>query len=827
MGNNNNIKKKRKKSRKVFKYLGLGFIFLILTVCVIGAGYVYAIIKSAPTLDVNSVLNLNQQSRIYDNKEQFMDNVQTDEERFVIPFEDMKQYLKDAFVSIEDERFYEHKGIDIKRIFGAVYIDLKKYITGKSGLHGASTLTQQLLKNTILTNDVTPERKITEMYLALKLEKYLNKNQILEAYLNTIPLGGQVYGVEAASLKFFGKSAKDLNLVQSAYIAGITQAPSYYSAFSPQNQKDPTPYKNRTKTVLSKMLENGKITQDEHDKAIADVNAGNFGFDTKKRTEKMNYEWFSRPVIQQVKNDLMKKYKYTSEEASKLLTNGGLKIYSTMDKTLQDYTMSILNDSKNFNLGNNKNEMIESQGYKYPALQAAATIMDYRTGEVKALVGGRGDQPPMSINRAFSISGLRPIGSGAKPLTVYSPAIDQKLLTPASVVDDAPWSPETGKKYSRDPNKPYMPQNQSRSFSGNVTLREALRYSLNVVAVKVEDFIGYKTGLSYGEKFGLIYNKNSKTSITAIALGQFNNAPNDKDGGNTTIMSAAYGTFGNSGIYTSPILYTRVEDATGKVILSNEVETKKILSPQSAYIMYDMLKEPVNNYTAKPAKFGKMPVAGKTGTTSDNKDLWFTGLTPYLSASVWIGYDNPRVILGESGYTVTPIWSKIMAKAHEGLEYKEIAVPSGLVRATVCKDSGKLPTDLCREDSRGNRLVEDWFIEGTQPSTFCDAHVTAKINKSNGKLANNNTPADLITERVFVKKPYDGYTTKVGDSAYMLPKEEDDTVAKPPTPEITNPINPSNNNSNNTNNQSNSQNNSTQNSGNTTDQYTDDEEGVD
>ncbi|GFP76873.1 transglycosylase domain-containing protein [Clostridium fungisolvens] len=787
--NINNKRKKKKKSRKVLRIFLFSFLFLILSAFVVGGGYVYAIVKNAPELNVNNVLSLSQQSRIYDNKEQLMDNVQTDVQRIVVPSDDIPQSLKDAFVSIEDERFYEHKGIDAQRILGAIYIDAKNIVTGKRGLHGASTLTQQLLKNTILTNDVTPQRKITEMYLALKLEGLLTKQQILEAYLNTIPLGGQVYGVEAASLKYFGQSVKDkkLTLVQCAYLAGMNQAPSYYDAFSPQNQKNPASYRNRTKTVLSKMLERQTITQAQYDQAIKDVDAGNFGFQQKTSvTEKMNFEWFSRPVIQQVKNDLMQKYKYSEAEASKMLTNGGLKIYTTMDRDLQQATQQILDDSNNFNLSNNKTEYYESGSYKWPKLQASATIMDYKTGQVKAMVGGRGNQPPMSINRAYSTAGLRSVGSATKPLTVYGPAIDMKLMTPASPEEDTPLPEEISKKYPTVNGKLWNPKNEDDTYKGTISLRDALKYSRNPVAVKIEDAIGTNVGLSYGEKFGLKYNKASKSSIATLALGQFNNDPKDRDGGNSYIMAAAYGTFGNSGVYTEPILYTTVKDATGKVILDKTPETKKILSPQSAYVMYDLLKGPVS-WSSAPAKFGDIPVAGKTGTTTDNKDLWFSGLTPYLSGAVWVGYDQPTTLHGFSGSAVSPIWGKIMAVAHQGLQYKEIDTPSGIVKASVCIDSGKSPTDLCSKDSRGNRVVQDIFIDGTQPTALCDVHVTAKVNKANGKLATDNTPANLIEERVFVKN-----STQAGIG---LPTEQDDT--KPVIPATDNNTNENNTTTNN------------------------------
>lgn len=727
-------KKKKKKSKKIFKGICFGFIFCFLAMLVVCAGYAFAIIKTTPPLNVDAVLTLNQPSSIYDSAGDFMDNMQTDEERYVIDSSKIPSNLKNAFVSIEDERFYQHNGIDIQRIVGAAFLDAKRFVTGQKGLHGASTLTQQLLKNTILTNDVSIERKIKEAYLAINLEKALTKDQILTAYLNTIPLGGHVYGVEAASLLYFGKSTPDLSLIECAYLAGITQAPSSYSAYN--NQKDPSPYINRTLTVLSQMHKLQYIDDAQYDKAANDVKNGGLVFKSIKKDYRLNYEWFVYPAVSQVKEDLKEKYKYSDEEVSKLMVNGGLKIYTTMDKNLQDFTQSTLDNYKN--LGINNKESYDKDGV--PLLQASATIMDYRNGHVLAMVGGRGKQGPQSINRAYN--DLRPIGSSTKPLTVYGPGIDQKIITAATPINDAPIPPEIGKKYSPAKDGPYNPLNSPNEYSGLMTSRDALTHSKNTGAVLTEDKIGMKTGIEYGEKLGLKYNAASKSSMAAVALGQFNNSPSDRDGGNTSILAAAYGSFGNNGIYTEPMLYTKVVDSTGKVLLDNtSPKQTKVFSPQAAYILYDMLKGPVNEYNATGAKWGNMPVAGKTGTTSNSTDLWFAGLSPYLSASVWIGYDNPKELHGSSSGCAV-VWGKLMAKAHAKLEAKDIEEPSGIVKASVCKDSGELSTLFCNFDLRGSRVYEELFIDGTQPTSNCTIHSgTNRYNFNNGSSSNLN-PAD-------------------------------------------------------------------------------------
>lgn len=759
-------KKKLKQydKKKIFKRIFFGVLFCFLTIFVMVAGYIFAIIKTTPPLDVDAVLSLNQPSTLFDSDGNFIDNLHTDEERYVIKSNEIPKNLKNAFVSIEDERFYKHKGIDIQRIAGAALLDVKKILTGKKGFHGASTLTQQLLKNTILTNDVSIERKVKEIYLALNLEKELTKDQILTAYLNTIPLGGQVYGVEAASLLYFSKNTSDLSLIECAYLAGITQAPTTYSAYNENNIKDPTPYINRTITVLNMMKKNNYISEEECSKAVEKVKSGGLVFKKSKQGYNLNYEWFVYPAVSQVKEDLKKKYNYTDEEVSKLVVNGGLKIYTTMDRSLQDFTQKTLDNYSNLGLGNP--ETYDSNGV--PLIQASATIVDYRKGKVLAMVGGRGKQQPQSTNRAYNA--LRPIGSTTKPLTVYGPAINEGVITAATPIDDAPL-PEN----KLDGGKNYNPANSDSTYQGLMTAREALTYSKNTASVIVEDMLGTKTGIEYGEKLGLKYNNASKSSIAALALGQFNNDPKDPDGGNTYKLAGAFGTFGNDGEYVRPLLYTKVVDATGKVILDNKnLDRTDVFSPETAYIMYNMLKDPVAYYSSKPAKWGEMPVSGKTGTTSDSCDLWFAGLTPYLSGSVWIGYDNPTKLTGGSS-SCAKLWGILMEKAHKDREVKDIEEPSGIVKVAVCKDSGLLPSAVCSQDPRGSRVYEELFEEGTEPTTTCDTHVVANINRLNNKLATPGTPSFLTKKEIYITKKHPNPAT--ADYYMVLPSSYDPTTS--------------------------------------------------
>ncbi|MBS5884876.1 MAG: PBP1A family penicillin-binding protein [Clostridium sp.] len=748
----------------------LGILIAGLLCFVVGLGYVFAIIKSTEPLDVNAVLTLNEPSMIYDSEGQYIDNLPTQEERYKVKLDEMSKYLKDAYISIEDERFYKHPGVDIKRTLGSALRSAKYFFTGSGNVQGGSTLTQQLIKNTLLTNDVKIERKIREMYLSLNLESKLTKDQILEAYLNTIPLGGKIYGVEAASKYYFEKSAKDLTLPEAAFIAGLTQAPSAYSPYDPENIADPTIYLDRTKTVLMKMRDLGYITQEEYDEAYAFTDANQFAFSQTVINYKINYEWFVYPALDQVRKDLKDVYKYTDEEVDRLFSTGGLKIYTTMDRKIQDSTQAVLNDRNSIQqLDIYANpEVTDENGT--PALQAAAVIMDYRTGQIKAMVGGRGEQPARSTNRAYYA--LRSIGSTTKPLTVYGPAIDTKTITAGTVLDDAGLPSSIQSKYGG-----YNPANWNKVSDGLITARQSIALSKNVPTVLIEDKLGIETGLAYGEKLGLVYSEESK-GIATISLGEFTEAEANPDGGNPYILASAFGSFGNNGLYTEPILYTKVVDATGKVILEPKLNQTQVFSPQTAYIMRDLLKGPLT-FDGSLAKIPNMPVIGKTGTTSNVTDFLFAGLTPYYSGAVWIGYDNHSAMGGASySSSAASLWGAMMAPIHENLEYKEFdGNPGGVTSVAICKDSGKRPTDLCNKDPRGSRVYNELFIAGTEPTGVCDVHVTAKVNKNNNKLATENTPKNLIEERVFIKKANPSSGT--ADYQYVLPTEKDDTKYVP------------------------------------------------
>ncbi|MBU3145005.1 transglycosylase domain-containing protein [Clostridium sp. CF012] len=779
-------KKKKSTGRKVFKSLVFTIMFIALIAMVAMSGVVLAMVKTAPDLDINVFLKLDEPSILYDNDSKYMDEYITSERRTNISINKVPLTLRDAFISIEDSRFGTHPGIDIKRLGGAVLNDIKIKIKGSGeSLQGASTITQQLVKYRMFLEDsmenrTSIKRKVQEISLSLKLEKILTKDQILEAYVNTIFLGGKAHGVEAASQQYFGKSIEKLTLKQSAFIASAAQNPtlSYNLAYKAAKSKEAF-VSNRTKTVLESMLRYNKITKAQFDLAMAEKLVFSFSI---KDANKMNFEFFSRPAIVQVSEDLMKTLNISQAEAFSMLMYDGLKISTTMDRNLQIASQKLIDNTVKSNKGNN------------PKIRAASVITDYHTGEVKTIIGGTSDEGPMTFDRAASMSFLKPPGSTIKPLTVYGPAIDTKIATASTIIEDSPLTDEMANRLGGKNNPPYNPKNSGNTYKGYLTLRDCLKYSVNVAAVKIEDMITLKTGASYGEKFGLQLDDTDKGSSAAMALGQLNGGK--YLGTNPLTMATAYGVFGNNGMRTDPRLYTKVVDRDGKVLLQTKYDPKPVLSPQSAYIMYDLLRGPVTaGGTGTNAPFSDMPVRGKTGTSSDSKNLWFVGLTPYYSAAVWIGTDRENVeIQGLGSNDAALLWGKLMKVAHTNLPVKEVERPSGISSYSVSKDSGDIPSALTYADPRGNRVYSELFIDGTQPTTVDSIHVSEKVIKDpSGKyvLTSEFTPLEKIETRVFIKRNYIPNVFLI-DSPYVLPTAVDTFSKKiiiPPVnvPPVTDP----------------------------------------
>jgi penicillin-binding protein 1A len=741
--------KGKKKKRSLLHVVLISLLLVIVIAFGAVGGFALAAIKSAPPLNPDKMLTQSQSSVVFvDSPKEPGSYVQAanlhgDHNRLWVSINQIPDDLKNAFIAVEDARFSEHHGVDPVRIAGAFVADIKSGDLSQGG----STITQQLIKNTMLSPKKTIKRKIQEAYLAYKLENVYSKDQILEAYLNTIYLGGpgvNAYGVEAASLVYFGKHVDKLDLAESAVIAGITRNASIYSPYSSEENA-----KERQKLVLNLMLEQDKITRDEYNDAVNEK----LVYKSASWVNDYAHPYFVDQVINDVVNDLMKKYNYSKQDAEAKVYNGGLKIYSTMDIDIQDDIEKSFENKKLFPKNTqDENGNIEPQG--------AMTILDYHTGEVKGLVGGRGGKGKRLLNRATQTR--RQPGSAIKPLTVYTPAIDNGYTT-RSPIDDTPF---TVHQSSGD----WQIHNYEKTYAGRVNLRDAIQHSRNIPAAKIVMDLGVDTSVEYAEKFGLKIDPEDKFPAP-MALGGFTH------GISPLQMAAAYGALANGGVYIAPHTYTKVTDNNGDVLLDNDFDKHVVVSKQVSYIMTDLMRSVVTGGTGRSAQLSHMPVAGKTGTTSNYKDAWFAGYTPYYSAVVWMGYDQNEVLKKPGGGYVTGgnyparLWKDAMAKVHDGLDSKEFDMPGGLTWDSVCEDSGMLPSSLCSRDPRGSRVVRDVFIEGTQPTEQCTVHQSASIDVTTGKLAGKYCPPWDVRTRVLMHITGRNKSANTRDSAYIMPTE--------------------------------------------------------
>jgi penicillin-binding protein 1A len=616
------------------------------------------------------------------------------EDRVWVEYKDIPENLINATVAIEDQRFYKHNGVDWLRTAKGVLL----MFTG-GDIQGGSTLTQQLIKNMTEYDDVTVKRKVLEIFTALEFEKAHSKDDILEWYLNKIYLGDSCYGVYTASLNYFGKELQDLSLAECASLISITNNPSLYNPY-----RNPEANLYRRDLVLDQMEKQGMITEAERDAAKAEPL--NLQRETGTSREQTVYSWYEDQVIDEVLSDLVTQIGLSETTASDLLYGGGLQIETCFDPDVQAYVDAVYNDRSSLVLDSATGQEIQS----------AITIIDNSTGNVVALAGGIGEK---DVSRSWSRASdtIRPPGSSIKPLAVYSPALEMGLITPATVVDDTPISL----------NGDAWPANSYNYYKGLTTVYEALQNSVNTISVKVlRDYV--TPNLSYQfltERFGISSLVSSRGTDTDIALAPLA-LGGLTDGVSTYEMAAAYATFANNGMYKSPRTYLRVTDSNGNVLLDNTGSSQAVLKESTVYYINTMLQNVIKNGTGHDANFSGMTIAGKTGTTTSNKDKWFVGYSPYYTAAVWVGYDQQERIQSNS-YLAAQMWRKVMEPLHSGLENRSFATPGNLVTVTICKDSGLLATDACALDPRGGRSMSMSFVSGDQPTQYCTVHTAVEV----------------------------------------------------------------------------------------------------
>jgi len=796
--NSKSVKWQRKLLLILFKVI----LVLILMVGVVGVsaglGAFNGILASTPRISSNDVAPVGAATFVYDADGNKIDElVASNSNRIFVTMDQIPENMAHAVVAIEDERFYEHNGIDFRGILRAGY---QFVITMGEEAQGASTITQQLLKNTIFTEWTSEgdniikkvKRKLQEQYLAIELTKILDKDEILERYMNTINLGQNTLGVEAAAQRYFGKSVKDLTLSECATIAVITQNPSKYNPIRHPDQNS-----RRRTDCLKKMLELEFITQAEYDEAMAD--------DVYARIESHNVDYlassstssyFVDALTYDVKQDLLEAG-YNETQAEFLLYSGGLRIISTMDPEIQaivdaavaneenytdktdwllSYALTVLhadgthtnysqemmvkyfteNVDRNFDLlFSSQEEAMEAvEAYKLAVMgegddfqeslsltvqpQVATIVMDQYTGEIVAMSGGRGaKEGRLTLNRATD--SYRQPGSTFKVLAAYAPAIDSAGMTLATVFNDAPFYYDEGKEVKNW---------YDTGFRGLSSIRYAIEQSMNIVAVKTITQISPQLGYDYLKNFGfkkvtdrmVIGNQIKSDVIQATALGGITVGVSAEE------LTAAYAAIANEGTYTTPKLYTKVVDADGNVILDNtEADTRRVLRDTSAYLLTNAMEGVVKvpGSTGTSVNFNSnMAIAGKTGTTSDNKDVWFAGYTPYYTCATWVGYDNNEKLVstGATGNRQTNIakriWKDIMSNIHTDLPDSTFAIPEGIVKTVICSRSGKLPVPgLC-----DGTLREEFFTEDTVPVDSCDVHFSGPICAYDGLPAAPECP---------------------------------------------------------------------------------------
>ena len=887
-----------------FRLFLLGVVFVVAVGVAAVAGIVKGLSATVPSIDLINVVPSGYASNTY-----FRDGTHAEilagveANRDYVEIVELPEYIKYAFVAMEDERFYEHDGIDMRGIMRALVSNLKE-----GGLdYGASTITQQLLKNQVFGggNEDNPivklSRKIQEQFLAVELENRLSKDTILEYYINTVNYGNTAYGLQTAAKVYFSKDAKDLTLSEVTVLAAIPYSPTFQNPIH-----YPEDNKKRRDDCLKLMLDNGFCTREEYDEAMADDPYSRIQMVAQEKTETSYYSYFTDAVIDAVINDLVERKGYTQAQATSMVYTGGLSIYTTQDRQIQEICDEVYTDESMFpafGTGSKEGSLYELSyalsvqkpdgtavhyqlsdlityfdGFKKdsnvvvqlnqgvyqllcasdedmaayldefyaahvtegneetgepgdlvlgerrtftPQPQSSFCIMDHSTGQVVALVGGRGEKTgSRTLNRATTTT--RAVGSTFKVLASFLPAIDSAGMTLTTPIDDTPyyypnsqkevinWWAKGSKEFFNGP------------FYGLNTIRRGISYSMNVVAVKTMERVTPQISFNYLKKLGFStlvdsrYDEATGQTFSdinlSLALGGLT------DGVTNLELTAAYATIANNGIYNKPYLYTKVLDHEGRVILSNEPQSTQVIKTSTSYLLTSAMQDTVSGGTGVGTgsrlrfKEYKMPVAGKTGTASNNNDLWFCGYTPYYTASVWSGFDNNFSQINQNYQQ--EIWRTIMERIHaeKELPYKEFTIPDSVVTAKICTKSGKLAVDgVCDHAEGGSTVRTEYFAKGTVPLEKCDVHIKASVCWLTEKLAGPNCPAEDVVEKVLLVKTepelldWEGnvieYTTT--DTPNLLPTGEDaicyihneitvtpDPFAPDATPDPLNPIDP-------------------------------------
>ena len=828
------IDKINSSNKKVFNKIKLNvkifavIIVFTLILCVVFSvvGIVRGLTDSAPDINEENIMPDGYPSIIYDangKKVQKLMGINANREYKKIT--DIPECVQNAFVAIEDARFYKHSGVDLQGILRAVFSAL----SDEKMTQGASTITQQLLKNQVFGGGNEKSffgkvsRKIQEQSLAIKLESTIDKKKILEYYLNTINLGQNTMGVETASKRYFGKSVSKLTVSEAAVLAGITQNPTEYNPITEQQNNEA-----KRKIILKNMLDQKYITEDEYEEALGDdVYSRIQDINKEKRTSSYGdiNSYYVDAVIENVVSDLKQKLGYTETQAYNAIYREGLKIYTCQDQSLQKICDDVINNDKYYQKNTKsylsyqlkvKKSDGETESYtegdvrafindahkkrisfyfknrkkaeKYIKLfkkknldkhdkilsesinlikqpQASFVLMEQSTGKVRAIVGGRGEKTAnRTLNRASSSK--RQPGSTFKVLSTYLPALDTSGFTLANVMDDAPYKyPGTNKR---------VKDWDSSGYKGLTSLRQGIVDSVNIVTVTPFQKVTPQTGFDYLLNLGCttLVDRRETSDGQIYSDIQLPTALGGLTDGVTNVeLTAAYAAIANGGTYIKPVYYTKIVDSKGNVLLQNSKSGKKVMKNTTAWLLTDAMKDVIKRGTGKKAAFKKikMPQAGKTGTTSDNTDFWFEGYTPYYTAGIWLGYDS--MFTQMSGSASKIMWRDIMEKVHKvkKLKNKNFKKPEDIITRKICKKCGKLAVyGLCDRALDGNDIKTEYFARGTQPKESCDCHVKYTFSNSTGHMAETGASAST-NDKVYLNKDESTYKAQTKDTPYLIP----------------------------------------------------------
>lgn len=805
------------------------FLILCFAGFAIGIGFVRGAIDAAPSLDILDVQPQGYASQIYDADGNLMQTlVMEGSNREEVSFDQLPDDLVNAFIAIEDSRFYEHNGIDLKGILRAAYVG----ITSGRFSEGASTITQQLIKNNVLQGGYETSmadklrRKIQEQFLAVKLEDQLDsKETILEYYLNTINLGGNCLGVQTAAHRYFGKNVWELTLSECTVLAATTSNPSRYNPLT-----HPKENAVRRKIVLEKMYEQNFITYDQKNDALDDDVYSRIQTVDNATSGSTVFSYFTDAVYNQVCDDLQSKLGYSASQSYKLLYSGGLQIYSTMDPSIQAIVDEEINNADNYisstgsrlleyslnyaltvchadgsestytendlinyfqsekkqatfaNIYASKEDIYRSvREFKASLLisgdsvtnetitpilepQESVVVMNQSNGHVAAISGGRGEKEgSLTLNRALHSN--RQPGSASMIISTFAPAIDSCGATLASTYYDSPYSSGNQQVLNWWGN-PYLGYNN---------IRQAITYSMNVIGARcLTSLVSDSTAYDYLELFGLGDTSGQEISFSLANTNSSYTVTNE-------MLTAAFASIANDGIYQKPTYYTKVLDRQGNILLESVPSKTRIIKSSSAALLTNAMEDVISSDSSYYYQYGitptgtlcqvdSMTLAGKSGTTTSGSDVWFIGYSPYYTCGIWSGYDDSKVLSNGTEYHKT-IWQKIMARIHADLDNKDFVFTDELESAKICSKSGLLAVDgVCNSSSSNACVYTEYFAPGTAPTSYCDRHYALRICTESGKSATKYCPGDSVVQRVYLhiddSDLSSGTTT---DSDYLAP----------------------------------------------------------